>query len=93
MEEKNEIENYLKNLYEFYKKSNFKYFVEKCLSFNIKIGDYNKNINLLSKKVYDSLLNELINTESRIEYKEDNSYYYIGVKYIFNTQFIRYHYI
>ena len=44
MEEKKEIENYLKNLYDFYEKSNYKYFVEKCLSFNIKIGDYNKSI-------------------------------------------------
>ena len=81
MEEKKEIENYLKNLYEFYEKSNYKYFVEKCLSFNIKIGDYNKNISSLSKKVYEFILNQLLVNNSRVEYKECNSYYYLNVLY------------
>lgn len=81
MEEKKEIENYLKKLYEFYEKSNYKYFVEKCLSFNIKIGDYNKNISSLSKKVYEGILNSLNNSDCRTEYRETNYYYYLKLEY------------
>ena len=88
MEEKKEIENYLKNLYEFYKKSNYKYFVEKCLSFNIKIGDFNKNINSLSKKVYDSLLNSLNNIDCRAEYRETFNYYYLKLEYSESLSYI-----
>lgn len=87
MDRKIEIENYLKILYDFYKKSSFKFFVEKCLSFNIKIGDYNKNIDNLSKKVFNSVLNSLSRIENKVEYKETRFFYYLNVKSVDNNKF------
>ena len=83
MNKKDDVEKYLKNLYEFYKKSNFKYFVEKCLSFNVRIGDYNKDISSLSNKVYNLLLNNVIPGNGNINYCETDSYYQI---YIFKKE-------
>ena len=79
MNKKNEIENFLINLYDFYKKSNYKFFMEKCLSFNIKIGDYNKNISSLSNKVFNNVLNSLSRIECKKEYREYKYYYYLNV--------------
>ena len=75
MEEKNEIENYLKNMYEFYKKNNYHFFVEKCLSFNIKTGEYNKSINNLSKKIYTDIFYYTFPKKSR----ENPTFFYFSL--------------
>ena len=87
MNKKNEVENFLNILYEFYKKNNYKFFVEKCLGYNIKIGDYNKNITTLSNKLFNNVLNCLSGVECRKEYKETKYYYYLNVKMIENNKF------
>ena len=87
MNKKNEVENFLNILYEFYKKSNYKFFVEKCLSFNVKIGDYNKNISVLSNKVFNNVLNSLSGIECKKEYKETRFYYHLCVNLIENNKF------
>lgn len=45
-----QIENYFKNIYTIYEQKSFQEFVETCLSYNVRIGDYNKNIIQISKK-------------------------------------------
>ena len=87
MNKKNEIENFLNNLYDFYKKSNYKFFMEKSLSFNIKIGDYNKNISSLSNKVFNCVLNSLSGIECKKEYREYKYYYYLNVNLLQNNKF------
>lgn len=87
MNKKSEVENFLNIMYEFYKKNSYKFFVEKCLSFNIKIGDYNKNISTLSSKVFNNVLNSLSGMECRKEYKETRHYYYLNVNMIENNKF------
>ena len=87
MNKKNEVEKFLNTLYEFYKKSNFNFFVEKCLSFNIKIGDYNKNISSLSNKVFNNVLNSISGIDCKKEYRETKSCYYLNVNLIQNNKF------
>ena len=44
MNKKELLENYLKKLYKIYEEKNFDFFVNTILSYNIRIGDNNKNI-------------------------------------------------
>ena len=74
-----ELNNYLKNMYNFYEKNNFKFFFEKCMNYNIKIGDYGKDIDLLSRKVFTSVLNAMPQESVKFEYKNYVNYYYLGV--------------
>ena len=79
MDRKNNLKKYLKNLYEFYKNNNYNCFVEKCLNYNIKIGDYNKNIDKLSKNVFLNLLNNVDMSISKIKYNECKFYYNLSI--------------
>ena len=56
MNKKELLENYLKKLYKIYEEKNFDFFVNTILSYNIRIGDYNKNIFNISKKIFDEIL-------------------------------------
>ena len=46
-----QIENYFKNIYTIYEQKSFQEFVETCLSYNVRIGDYNKNIIEIIKNI------------------------------------------
>ena len=81
-----EINNYLKNMYDFYEKNNFKFFLEKCMNYNIKIGDFGKDIDLLSRKVFTSVLNAMPQESVKFEYKNYISYYYLNVSNLDNNK-------
>ena len=52
MKEEFNFENYLINMYQFYLKSNFDTFIEKNLNYNIRIGNYKKNIEYITNKIF-----------------------------------------
>lgn len=79
MNKKEELNNYLKYMFEFYEKHNFKFFMEKCLNYNIKIGDYGKNIDNLSRNVFSNLLKSIPQGTIKFEYKNYINYYYLSV--------------
>ena len=49
--------------------------------FDFSFADIRQYGNALIKKVYDSILNQLLINNSKVEYKECNSYYYLNVLY------------
>ena len=81
-----ELNNYLKNMYNFYEKNNFKFFFEKCMDYNIKIGDYGKDIDLLSRKVFTSVLSAMPQESVKFEYKNYINYYYLSVSNLDNNK-------
>ena len=83
MNKKDELNNYFKIMYDFYEKNNFKFFLEKCMNYNIKIGDFGKDIDFLSRKVFTSVLNAMPQESIKFEYKNYINYYYLNV---FNLQ-------
>lgn len=87
-----ELNNYLKNMYDFYQKSNFKFFLEKCMNYNIKIGDYGKDIDLLSRKVFSSVLNAMPQESVKFEYKNYINCYYLNV-FSLNNNKVKYNII
>ena len=78
---KQEIEEYLKKLYTIYEQKNFDEFVSTCLSYNVRIGDYQKNISNLTKKVFDKILSVLPSSKSKFSYKEFIYSYKINLEY------------
>ena len=78
MNKKEELNNYFKIMYDFYEKNNFKFFLEKCMNYNIKIGDFGKDIDFLSRKVFTSILNAMPQESVRFEYKNYINYYDIN---------------
>lgn len=76
MEQKTNLENYLKNMFEYYKDNNFESFINKILSYNIAIGSYKKDISIISKKIFNDLL-KLDFNKNFVTYNEYNSYFYI----------------
>ena len=87
MDKKSELKNYLNFMYEFYKNSNYNYFVEKCLNYNIKINDYNKNIDKLSKNIYLMLLDNVDKSISKIKYNECRFYYNLSIFHSDNANY------
>ena len=81
MNKKELLENYLKKLYKIYEEKNFDFFVNTILSYNIRIGDYNKNIFNISKKIFDEILLQLPESKAKFSYKEFNNYYKINIIY------------
>ena len=84
---KQEIEEYLKKLYTIYEQKNFNEFVSTCLSYNVRIGDYQKNISNLTKKVFDKVLSVLPLSKSKFSYKEFTYSYKINLEYKSVNQF------
>lgn len=82
MKQKDLLEKYLKTLYEFYKKNNFEEFVNFCYSYNIRIGDYRKNISRISKNIFNSILALLSENKAKFTYIETNKYYKINIIYL-----------
>lgn len=78
---KQEIKEYLKKLYTIYEQKNFDEFVSTCLSYNVRIGDYQKNISNLTKKVFDKILSVLPSSKSKFSYKEFIYSYKINLEY------------
>ena len=87
MDKKSELKNYLNFMYEFYKNSNYNYFVEKCLNYNIKINDYNKNIDKLSKNIFLMLLDNVDKSISKIKYNECRFYYNLSIFHSDNVNY------
>lgn len=85
MEEKTRINNFIKDMYVIYSKNNFNFFVEKCLNYNIKIGNYKKNIIQLSKKVFSKIIAQCTENKAKIEYKELKFSFNLSVKKIDNN--------
>lgn len=81
MNKKELLENYLKKLYKIYEEKSFDFFVNTILSYNIRIGDYNKNIFNISKKIFDEILLQLPESKAKFSYKEFNNYYKINIIY------------
>lgn len=81
MNKKELLENYLKKLYKIYEEKNFDFFVNTILSYNIRIGDYNKNIFNISKKIFDEILLQLPESKAKFSFKEFNNYYKINIIY------------
>ena len=76
-----QIENYFKNIYTIYEQKSFQEFVETCLSYNVRIGDYNKNIIQISKKIFEQILSILPESKSKFSYKEFKFSYKINLEY------------
>lgn len=83
MNNKEILEKYLINLFNIYKDKNFGEFIDLCLNYNIRIGDYKKNISNESKKVFDSILEILPSSKPRLSYKEFINSYKINVVYTY----------
>ncbi len=81
MNKKELLENYLKKLYKIYEEKNFDTFVNTILSYNIRIGDYNKNISTISKKIFDEILLLLPESKAKFSYKDFNNFYKINIIY------------
>lgn len=79
--DKMQIENYFKNIYTIYEQKSFQEFVETCLSYNVRIGDYNKNIIQISKKIFEQILSILPESKSKFSYKEFKFSYKINLEY------------
>lgn len=86
MNKKDELNNYFKIMYDFYEKNNFKFFLEKCMNYNIKIGDFGKDIDFLSRKVFTSVLNAMPQESIKFEYKNYINYYYLNVSNLQNNK-------
>ena len=68
MKEEFNFENYLINMYQFYLKSNFDTFIEKNLNYNIRIGNYKKNIEYITNKILSEIKNKNKNILNFKEY-------------------------
>ncbi len=73
MEQKENIEKFLNEMYKIYNKSNFSEFLNKIFRYNIEINSYKKNINDIANKIFNNTLNINMN----LKYLEFNNYYYI----------------
>ena len=76
-----QIENYFKKLYTIYEQKNFEEFINTCLSFNVKIGDLNKNIIQITKKIFEQILSILPESKAKFSYKEFKYSYKINLEY------------
>ena len=81
MNKKELLENYLKKLYKIYIEKDFNEFVNTILSYNIRIGDYKKDISSLAKKIFDEVLLLLPESKAKFSYKEFNNFYKINIIY------------
>ncbi len=81
MNKKELLENYLKKLYKIYVEKNFDEFVNTILSYNIRIGDYKKDISSITKKIFDEILVMLPQSKAKFSYKEFNNFYKINMIY------------
>lgn len=81
MNKKELLENYLKKLYKIYVEKDFNEFVNTILSYNIRIGDYNRDISLISKKIFNEILVLLPESKVKFSYKEFNNFYKINIIY------------
>lgn len=86
MSNKEIFEKYLINLANIYIDKSFKEFIDTCLNYNIRIGDYRKDISKESKKVFDSVLAVLPSSKPRLSYKEFNYSYKINVVYTYENE-------
>lgn len=86
MNNKEILEKYLINLFNIYRDKSFDDFINLCLNYNIRIGDYKKNISLESKKVFDSILEILPSSKPRLSYKEFIHSYKINVIYTYENE-------
>lgn len=69
---------YLKNLFDIFIKRDFETVINTCLSYNIKLGDYNKDITSVSKKVFNEIINVLSNSKIKLSYKDYKDSYRIN---------------
>lgn len=76
-----QIEEYFKKLFTVYKQNNFENFVNYCLSYNVRIGDFNKNIIQISKKIFEQILSVLPESKAKFSYKEFKFSYKINLEY------------
>lgn len=81
MNKKELLENYLKKLYKIYIEKDFNEFVNTILSYNIRIGDYKKDISSISKKIFDEILVLLPESKAKFSYKEFINFYKINIIY------------
>lgn len=81
MNKKELLENYLKKLYKIYIEKDFNEFVNTILSYNIRIGDYKKDISSISKKIFDEILLLLPESKAKFSYKEFTNFYKINIIY------------
>ena len=81
MNKKELLENYLKKLYKIYIEKDFNEFVNTILSYNIRIGDYKKDISSISKKIFDEILVLLPESKAKFSYKEFTNFYKINIIY------------
>ena len=81
MNKKELLENYLKKMYIIYIEKDFNEFVNTILSYNIRIGDYKKDISSISKSIFDEILVLLPESKAKFSYKEFNNFYKINIIY------------
>ena len=82
MNKKELLENYLKKMYIIYIEKDFNEFVNTILSYNIRIGDYKKDISSISKSIFDEILVLLPESKAKFSYKEFNNFYKINIIYL-----------
>lgn len=73
------FENYLKKLYKIYEEKSFNEFVNTILSYNIRLGDYRKDISSISKKIFDTILAFLPESKAKFSYKEFDNFFKINL--------------
>lgn len=90
MEEKNNkvlLEEYIKKLFNTYINHSYSDFYNIALNYNIKIGDYNIDIEKQSKNLLNKIISLINNNNAVISYKEFNNFFKLNVKFNENNNF------
>ena len=81
MNKKELLKKYLEKLYKIYSEKSFSDFVNTILSYNIRIGDYGKDISLISKEVFNKILTLIPESKAKFSYKEFYNFFKINITY------------
>lgn len=85
MNQKKILENYLKEMFEIYKKNNFEEFVNYYYNYNIELGHFKKKIFGISEKIYLSILSILTENKANFTHIETNNNYKVNVVYLYKN--------
>ncbi len=81
MNEKENLNIFLKNTYKIYDKNSFETFVKSCLSYNIGINEYKKDISNLIKDIYKNVSPTFPDVKAKITVFDQKEFLKLSIKY------------